>query len=121
MVKLIVFSAAVGREKIGSSVIIVIRPCNRPGRAEIVGNVASHDFDEGPIPLIMKEGVLDVGAVSAFGYDKIYKAVIVVVSPSGAVSEVMIADDGTNRGRVGQANERAVPLVVIKRRNRGVA
>ena len=41
------------------SVIIVIRPGNRPGGAGIVHNADGGDFGEGPIPLIMEEEVLE--------------------------------------------------------------
>src|SRR5437868_4799578 len=101
--QLIVLPLGVGHEQIEPAIIIVIRPGNRPGHAQIVDNGAVGDFGKGSITLIMEEEVLEageIGDVLTVGHHHVYKTIVIEVPPGQAAGKVVIANDGANRGRV---------------------
>src|SRR4029077_4691458 len=94
--QLIVLSVAVGDEQIDPSIVIVIRPGNRPRSAEIVDNTTGRDFGKRPIALIMEKEILKIGLIDTIPYYHIHKTIIVVVTPRDAARIVVIANDGAN-------------------------
>ena len=102
---------AVRHKEVQETVIVIIRPATASKEAHVAGRAAEADGSEGPVPVVVVQGVRGLAATATAVHDKQVQETVVVVIRPGAPVRIHGSRD---RRALRHLREPSVPLIMVE-------